>query len=195
MQERITQVWLFVWCACGQRLLCPSLHRRRRGLLVAFHSRRLALHDILARTEVRFKPPIPIASDTFVPVTQKTLLRAGLASGIWFLHVVSEDTQGYLTRQADHYQTRIGTDPGVGIVLGKVINGSGTAVSNAVVSLNRGLMTVTTNSSGSYNLQTAIAGTWEATIKAAGYQTFVTSVTITAGGSTTLNATLTGAAK
>jgi hypothetical protein len=56
-----------------------------------------------------FAETIPTASDTFVPVTQKTLLRAGLASGIWFLHVVSEDTRGYLTRQADHYQARIGT--------------------------------------------------------------------------------------
>jgi hypothetical protein len=52
-------------------------------------------------------------------------------------------------------------------------------------------MTATTDGSGNYNMQTAIAGTWEVTVTAPGYEDYVTEVTVTASGSTTFNVMLT----
>src|SRR5262249_31420485 len=68
---------------------------------------------------------VPTSADTFLPITQKQLLRSGLAGGIWGFHVVSVDQQSYLTKAAGHYQVRIGTDPGNGGVLGQVVDGNG----------------------------------------------------------------------
>ncbi|MEB2324818.1 MAG: carboxypeptidase-like regulatory domain-containing protein, partial [Sorangiineae bacterium] len=130
---------------------------------------------------------VPTKADTFVPVTQKQQILSGLPDGVWFFHLVSVDTHGYLTKKAAHYQVRLGADPGVGTLLGQVIDGSSQPVDGATITLNRGLMSTTTNGSGNYNLQNAIAGTWEATATKVPLAPVTKTVTITVGGSTTQN--------
>jgi len=93
---------------------------------------------------------------TFVPVTQKQLLRAGLANGIWVMHMVPIDQRGYLTKTAQHFRTNIGADPGKGGLLGQVVDAASQPVSGATVTINRGLWKVTTNAAGSYNFGSTI---------------------------------------
>jgi hypothetical protein len=104
---------------------------------------------------------VPTAANTFLPVTQKQLLRSGLAPGIWVLHVVAQDQKGYLTKSADHYRVMIGNDPGTGSALGRVSGPGGTNIAGATVTVNRGLYTQTTNATGNYNFVSLPAGTWE----------------------------------
>ncbi len=134
---------------------------------------------------------VPTASDTFLPITQKQLLRSGLADGIWGFHVVSVDTRGYLTKQAGHYQVRLGADPGSGGILGHVVDNNSANVANAQVAINRGLFAgQTTNTMGNYNFGSIPAGVWEVTVTAAGLKPSTQMVTVTASGSTTANFTL-----
>ena len=134
---------------------------------------------------------VPTADDTFLPISQQQLLRAGLADGIWAFHVVSVDTRGRLTRAAGHYQIRLGDDPGAGTVLGNVSGPSG-AVAGATVSINRGLFpTQMTNSTGDFDLTGIAAGDWELSVTADGYRPFTQMVTVTADGSTNVPVTLT----
>lgn len=127
---------------------------------------------------------IPSKTDAFIPLPQKQLVRSMLADGIWFLHVIAEDTRGYLTRQAAHYRVNIGSDPGTGVAIGQVTDMAGKPVDGATVTLNRGLQTVTTNSSGNYNFPTVPAGTFELRASKSGYMPAVKTVTVTKGGST-----------
>ncbi len=133
---------------------------------------------------------VPTASDTFVDVSQKQQILSNLADGVWFFHVVSEDTHGYLTKAAAHYQVRIGADPGAGTILGQVIDGGSQPVDGASITVNRGLFTTSSNSTGNYNLQNVIAGTWEVTASKVPYAPVVKSVTVTDGNSSTVNFTL-----
>ncbi len=137
-----------------------------------------------------FANTVPTKADTFVPVTQKQQILSGLPSGVWFFHLVSVDTQGYLTKQAAHYQVRIGADPGVGTLYGQVIDGSSQPVSGVTLSVNRGLFSGTSNATGNFNLQNVIAGTWEVMATKVPYAPVVKSVTVASGGSTTVNFTL-----
>jgi hypothetical protein len=133
------------------------------------------------------------ATGTFLPITQKQLLRSGLADGIWGFHVVSVDTLGYLTRTAGHYQVRLGADPGNGTLLGNVANATGGApLAGATVTINRGLFPPqVTNSAGNYNFTSVPAGTWEVRISQPGFATTTGTVTVTAAMSTSFNAMLT----
>lgn len=131
----------------------------------------------------RYGDTVPTtATGTFLPVAQKQLLRSALDTGIWGFHVVSIDTRGYLTKAAAHYQVRLGTDPGNGAVLGRVVGPGAANVSGATVRLNRGLFPDrTTIADGSYNFGTIPLGTWEITVSKAGFVTQTKTVTITTG--------------
>jgi hypothetical protein len=133
---------------------------------------------------------VPTSSATFLPLTQKQLLRSGLAAGIWVFHVVSVDTRGYLTKQAGHYRVQIGDDPGSGVVLGQVISATSQNLEGVAVTVNRGLYTQTTNSTGNYNFGTIPAGTWEIGGTKAGYRPSTQMVTVGPGASATVNLTL-----
>jgi hypothetical protein len=134
---------------------------------------------------------VPTFTDTFLPVTQKQLLRSGLADGVWAFHVVSVDTRGYLTKLGGHYQVRIGADPGSGAVLGHVIDQNSANVSGATVTVNRSLFgDQTTNTMGNYNFGGIPAGMWELTASAPGLKPSTQTVAVTAAGSTTANFTL-----
>ncbi len=140
-----------------------------------------------------FGNTIPTKSATFLPISQKQLLRSGLSDGIWVFHLVSMDQKGYLTKQASHYQVHIGSDPGAGNILGQIVNTSSQAVVNAKVTLNRGLISdqvSDTNGNYSYATKTVPAGTWELTVSAPGYTAQTQMVTVAANSSTTVNFTL-----
>jgi hypothetical protein len=131
---------------------------------------------------------VPTFTDTFLPVTQKQLLRSGLAAGVWGFHVVSVDQRGYLTKQAGHYVVRIGADPGSGTVLGNVVDNASKNVTNATVTVNRALFgNQLTNATGNYNFAGVPAGMWEVTASATGFKPSTQMVTVTANGSATAN--------
>jgi hypothetical protein len=113
----------------------------------------------------QFGTTVPSAADTPVPATQKQLLKSGVTEGVWVLHVVSIDTAGRLSKQAGHYRVNIGTDPGAGAVIGRVVNAQALAVPNATVSINRGLYETTTDSAGNFTLTGVTAGSWELSVK------------------------------
>ena len=132
---------------------------------------------------------VPPTTGPLLPVTQKQLLLSNLTPGIWAFHVVSIDQRGYRTKAADHYQIRIGTDPGAGTLLGTVTAG-GAPVQGAKVRINRSLIgpDQTSLANGAYNFGAVVpVGTWEVSVEKAGYQTQTMTVTVTAGGSTTTN--------
>ncbi len=113
----------------------------------------------------QFGDTVPSAADTQVPANQKQLQKSGVVEGIHVLHVVSVDTAGRLSKQAGHYRVNIGTDPGNGAVIGRVVNAQQQGIAGATVTINRGLFTTTTDASGNYTLPTVTAGSWELSVK------------------------------
>lgn len=113
----------------------------------------------------QFGDTVPSAADTQVPANQKQLQKSGVAEGIHVLHVVSVDTVGRLSKAAGHYRVNIGTDPGNGAVIGRVVNAQQQGVAGATVSINRGLFTAITDASGNYTMPTVTAGSWELSVK------------------------------
>jgi hypothetical protein len=134
---------------------------------------------------------VPTTADTFLPITQKQLILSNVANGIWVFHVVSRDTRDVLTTQGAHYQVRIGNDPGSGTVSGQVVDGSSQPVSGATVTVNRGLFTQTTTSTGIYSFSTVPSGSWEIEVTKTGSASMaVKPATVTAGATTTVNLVL-----
>jgi hypothetical protein len=142
---------------------------------------------------------VPTTAATFLPVTQKQILLANLASGIWGFHTVALDQGGYLTTAGASYRVLIGTNPGTGGLLGQVTNNSSQNIAGATVTINKGLLSQapaivldqTTTATGAYNFNSTIpAGTWEIQVTATGYQTQTQMAVITANMATPLNFTL-----
>jgi hypothetical protein len=139
---------------------------------------------------------VPTLSDAFLPISQKTKLQPSVADGVWAMHLVTEDTHGYLTKAAGHYVVRIGTSPGTGGLLGTITATTGGApITGAKVTINRGLLVATTpdqttNAVGAYNFATVPPGTWEITVSKTGYTSKTVTVTVTKDASATLNVTL-----
>lgn len=138
-----------------------------------------------------FGDTVPTAADPSLPSTQKQLLQTNVPAGIWFLHVVSVDGQGRLTKAAGHYRVNIGTDPGAGGIQGNVVDSGGQPVGGALVTVNRGLVTTTTNANGTFNFSPnpVPAGMWELSVKA-GAKTASKSITVLPGMNATGNLTL-----
>lgn len=81
--------------------------------------------------------------------------------------------------------------PTTGTITGVVTNSSGTALSGATVS--SGGISATTQANGTYSLANVPAGAQTVTASLTGYQTATQSVTLTAGGTSTTNFSLTQA--
>lgn len=137
-----------------------------------------------------FADTVPTLADTSLPIAQKQLLVPNLAPGIWVLHVLAEDTMGYLTKRAAHVVVRVGTDPGTGSVFGSVIDDQQKPVAGAVVRVNRGLFTATTSSSGTYTINGVAAGTWEISVKHPSLNASAQMLTVSANGQASANFTL-----
>ena len=130
-----------------------------------------------------FGDTVPTVMDTALPVSQKQLLVSNVASGIWVLHVVSEDTVGHLTKAAAHVVVRVGTDPGTGTVFGSVVDENNQPVVGATVRVNRGLFQGTTTTGGSYSISGVSAGTWEISVVEANHHVAPQTLTVTANAS------------
>ncbi len=133
---------------------------------------------------------------TFIPTAQEKLQLSNLADGIWVLHMVSVDKQGYQTKAAAHYQAWIATTTPInGTASGQIswINmGTAQTITGATVTLNRGLFTSTaTASDGKYNVTNVPAGTWEATASAPGFNPVTKTITVSGGAATTTDFQLT----
>lgn len=142
----------------------------------------------------RYADTIPTKADSKLPVGTKTTYKPNLPAGsIWYFHVLSEDTMGYLTKTARHFKVQIGPDPGMGGISGDVReDGSSppTMLDGVKVSLNRGLLTTTTANGGKYffsNNVPAIVNSYEVRAEKAGYETFTKQITVVAGQNTSLN--------
>ncbi len=136
---------------------------------------------------------MPTSVGTFIPVTQKKLLRAGLANGLWVMHMVSVDQHDYLTKQGSHFRVQIGPDPGVGTILGQVVDTMGKPVPNAKVTINRGLWTMTTNAMGSYNFMAQVPAGFNWEIRATSADGLLADIKmdkVDKDGTTTVNLTL-----
>ena len=132
---------------------------------------------------------IPTKSATFVPLPQKKILRSMVANGVWVMHILAMDQQGYLTKAATHLRVNVGMNPGVGSVIGLVSDAGGKPLDGAAVTLNRGLYTQSTNSSGNYNLTNVSAGMYELRATKAG-KTTTQMVTVVKDMSTSANVSL-----
>jgi hypothetical protein len=137
-----------------------------------------------------FGDTVPAITDSALPMSQKQLLVSNLAPGIWVLHVVTEDTMGYLTKNAAHVVVRVGPDPGSGTVFGSVFDEHNQPVSGATVRVNRGLFQGTTNSSGSFSITGVAAGTWEISVVYPDHTATAQMLTVTANGQASANFTL-----
>ncbi len=136
------------------------------------------------------------ATGTFIPTTQQKLQLSNLDDGIWVLHMVTVDRQGYQTKAIAHYQAWIATTtPTNGTANGQIswINmGTAQTIAGASVTFNRGLFTSTaTGSDGKYNLTNVPAGTWEATASAPGFLPVTKTVIVTGNMATTTDFQLT----
>jgi len=132
---------------------------------------------------------VPTTSATLLPISQKNLLLSNVAAGVWVFHVISRDTRGYFTKVAGSYRVNIGADPGQGSLVGQVVDATSKPVVGATVTVNRGLYTTTTNSSGTYNFSQIPVATWEVKASYAG-QNATANAAVTVGGTTTTNLTL-----
>jgi hypothetical protein len=148
----------------------------------------------------RFANTIPDKSATSIPMnladpeSSKRLLLSGLADGIWFFHLIAEDTMGYLTKAGASFRLQIGADPGKGGVSGNVTDaGTGAFISGVTVTLNRGVHTTTTNSQGAYAFtnNTVFAQDYEIRASKTGYKTSAQTVSVKAGQTATVNFSLT----
>jgi hypothetical protein len=131
---------------------------------------------------------VPDARATFIAATQKQLLKPKVAAGVWVFHLVWVDKEGRFSPPT-HYQVRIGTDPGVGIVAGTVYGDANQSVpiSSAVIAINRGLFPgCTTSSMGKFGLNLPV-GNWHVTASHVGFKAQTLSAAVPQGTMTTLS--------
>jgi hypothetical protein len=129
--------------------------------------------------------------DLGTPQNSKQLLLPNQPAGIWFFHVITEDTMGYLTKSAASYRVQLGPNPGQGSVSGSVKDATNNPLSGVTISLNRGVQTTTTAANGTYAFpSTVFAQQYEVTASKSGFKDSVTSTTVTATMTSTVNFTL-----
>ena len=124
------------------------------------------------------------------PDSSKRILLPINEDGLWFFHLISEDTMSYLTKNGARFRLQIGTDPGKGGVSGTVTDSTnGSFVQDVVITLNRGVHDATTNTSGAYAFtnNTVFAQDYEIRASKDGYVDNVKTVTVEAGNTATVN--------
>ncbi|MCA9669414.1 MAG: carboxypeptidase regulatory-like domain-containing protein, partial [Myxococcales bacterium] len=140
----------------------------------------------------QYADTIPSKSAQKLPGSDKALLVANQPAGaIRFLHLIAEDTAGYLTQKAAHFRVQIGPEPGKGGVSGAIREAGSTPpllLDGVEVTLNRGVLSTTSATGGQYFFSgTVWQGGWELRARKAGYQDFVKTITVTAGQNTPLD--------
>ncbi|HEY7371526.1 MAG TPA: carboxypeptidase regulatory-like domain-containing protein [Polyangia bacterium] len=151
----------------------------------------------------RFKTTIPTKQDNRQPMSltdpasSMRLLLPGNAQGVWFFHVLWEDSMGYLTKSAATFQFQVGPTAGLGTggLSGTVSQAGspGTLLSGVSITLNRGMATGTTNTSGVYTWASnaLVAESYEIRASKTGYADYVGTVTIVSGQTTIFNFAMT----
>jgi hypothetical protein len=151
----------------------------------------------------RFKTTVPTKQSNRQPMnltdpaSSMRLLLPGNAQGVWFFHVLWEDTMGYLTKSAAHFQFQIGPTAGLGYggLSGSVSQAGspGTLLSGVSITLNRGMATGTTDTSGVYTWASnaLVAESYEIRASKTGYADYVGTVTIVSGQTTIFNFAMT----
>ncbi len=135
---------------------------------------------------------VPTAATGHLLTAKQTLL-ANTADGIWGFHLVNKDTRGATTQQAAHYIVYVGTEPAKENVSGSVFDASnGNApLSGVTISINRGIFTTTSTSSGTYTFNGNVyVGTWDITASATGYISQTKSISLAQGNPLNVNFTL-----
>jgi CarboxypepD_reg-like domain len=148
----------------------------------------------------RYFDTIPTHASNTIPMnlsdpdSSKRILLPISADGLWFFHLISEDTMGYLTKTGARFRLQVGTDPGKGGVSGTVTDTTnGSFVTGVDITLNRGVHDATTNTSGAYAFtnNTVYAQDYEIRARKTGYLDNVKTVTVEAGATATVNFALT----
>jgi hypothetical protein len=144
----------------------------------------------------RFADTIPTKADSKLPVGTKTTYKPNLPAGsIWYLHVISEDTMGYLTKQARHFRIQVGPDPGLGGISGSIKDAkSNQPIDGVKITLNRGYKSTTSAGNGSYFFSNNVPATvndYELKAEKTGYATYTAQVKVSQGQNTSLNILLT----
>jgi hypothetical protein len=148
----------------------------------------------------RFATTMPTTASSRIPMdlaspqNSKQLLLPGNAGGIWYFHIVAQDTMGYLTKSATHFRLQIGSNPGTGSVSGTVSTNTGgtiTPATGVTITLNRGVQTTTSGAGGSFSFPNSVsAQDYEIRASKSGFQDAVQNVTVSSGQTTTVNLTL-----
>jgi hypothetical protein len=130
-----------------------------------------------------------IPMDLTTPQNSEQLLLPNQANGIWYFHVIAQDTMGYLTKQAGSYRVQIGSNPGFGSVSGSVTDATtGNPLTGVSVTLNRGVQTATTTSNGAYAFTSDVyAQQYEVRASFTGYKDSVQTATVTSGQTTVVS--------
>jgi hypothetical protein len=130
-----------------------------------------------------------IPMDLSTPQNSKQLLLPNEPNGIWFLHVIAQDTMGYLTKQTGSYRVQLGAQPMQGSVSGSVTDAvTHNPLAGVTVTLNRGVLTTTTAANGTYSFPSTVYDqTYEARASMTGYKDSAQMITVTGTMTTTAN--------
>ncbi len=134
-----------------------------------------------------------IPMDLAMPQNSEQLLLPNEPNGIWYFHIITQDTMGYLTKAAASFRVQIGAMPGQGSVTGTITDATTSAPLTGVsVTLNRGAVApVLTAATGLYSFPSDVfAQQYEVRASLAGYQDSVQTVTVTAGQTATASMTM-----
>jgi hypothetical protein len=125
--------------------------------------------------------PSPVATSF---TTNKQVLLANTADGIWVFHIVNRDTRGAITKAARHYVVYVGSEPMKENLSGSVFDASNNSapLSGVTLSINGGLFSTTSTSSGTYTFGGSLyVGHWEVTASKDGYLPQTKVIDLTAG--------------
>lgn len=99
----------------------------------------------------------------------------------YYLHLVSEDTRGNLTKAAAHFRIQIGTEPAKMNFFGYVKDGGGAAINGAKVRMEPYGLETTTNGDGYFILNGTYEGTYAMTVTKDGFADSTATVQVNAG--------------
>ncbi len=122
------------------------------------------------------------ATATFT--TNKQVLLANTADGIWVFHLVNRDTRNAITNAAFSYTVYVGAAPATENLSGSVFDASNMSapLAGVTLSINGGLFTQATTASGTYTFGgTLYVGHWDVTASKSGYVSQTKTIDLAAG--------------